>query len=67
MENNLPAPAYKVVIDRENQYSLWPIDRSLPTGWQEAGKTGTEKECLEYISENSPAAKYAKSRAAIGK
>jgi MbtH protein len=42
---------YKVVINYEEQYSIWPADRDLPAGWNEAGKSGTKAECLAYIEE----------------
>ncbi len=42
---------YGVVVNREEQYSLWPADRELPLGWNWAGKTGTKAECLAYIQE----------------
>ena len=42
---------YKVVINHEEQYSIWPADRENATGWKDAGKTGTKKECLAYIDE----------------
>ena len=42
---------YKVVVNGEEQYSIWPADRELPLGWNEAGKSGTKKECLDYIKE----------------
>ena len=46
------APAlYKVLINREEQYSIWPADRQNPAGWEDSGKTGGREECLEYISE----------------
>lgn len=40
---------YKVVINHEEQYSIWPADRDLPLGWNEAGKSGTKEECLAHI------------------
>jgi MbtH protein len=40
---------YKVVVNHEEQYSLWPADRDNPKGWQDAGKMGSRAECLEYI------------------
>ncbi len=40
---------YKVVINHEDQYSIWPADRDNPRGWQDAGKVGRKTECLEYI------------------
>lgn len=42
---------YKVVINHEEQYSLWPIDRATPSGWKEVGRAGTKTECLKYIEE----------------
>ncbi|MDB5033602.1 MAG: mbtH [Chlorobi bacterium] len=42
---------YVVVVNHEEQYSIWPSDRQLPFGWQSAGKTGTKAECLAYIEE----------------
>lgn len=40
---------YKVVVNHEEQYSIWPADRENPHGWKDAGKTGTKQECLAYI------------------
>jgi MbtH protein len=42
---------YKVVVNHEERYSIWPADRDLPPGWKEAGKTGTKDECLAHIEE----------------
>ncbi|ACK65877.1 MbtH domain protein [Rippkaea orientalis PCC 8801] len=42
---------FKVVINHEEQYSIWPIDRESPKGWNEVGKSGTKEECLAYIKE----------------
>jgi MbtH protein len=41
----------KVVVNREEQYSIWPADRENPLGWSDAGKTGTKSECLAFIEE----------------
>ena len=43
--------AYKVVLNHEEQYSIWPIDRDNPPGWRDGGKLGTKAECLAYIEE----------------
>jgi MbtH protein len=40
---------YKVVVNHEEQYSIWPADRSNPAGWNDAGKTGSKPECLSYV------------------
>ena len=42
---------YTVVVNHEEQYSIWPADREIPLGWTEVGKTGLKAECLEYIKE----------------
>lgn len=42
---------YAVVINHEEQYSIWPADRDVPLGWELAGKQGTKQECLDYIEE----------------
>jgi MbtH protein len=40
---------YTVVVNHEEQYSIWFVDRAIPNGWREVGKTGTKAECLDYI------------------
>lgn len=40
---------YAVVLNDEEQYSVWPVERELPPGWREAGKRGSKDECLGYI------------------
>ena len=42
---------YKVVINHEEQYSIWPAYRANPLGWNDVGKEGTKDECLEHINE----------------
>jgi MbtH protein len=42
---------YKVVINHEEQYSIWFADRENALGWKDVGKVGTKKECLDYIEE----------------
>jgi MbtH protein len=42
---------YMVVLNDEEQYSIWPAEKALPAGWKSAGKTGTKAECLQYIEE----------------
>jgi MbtH protein len=42
---------YKVVLNHEEQYSIWPADRESPLGWREAGKTGPRQACLAYIEQ----------------
>ena len=42
---------YKVVMNHEEQYSIWPADRENPLGWSDAGEKGSKMECLAYIKE----------------
>jgi MbtH protein len=42
---------YKVVINDEEQYSIWPADRQNAPGWTDTGKIGPKNECLGYIQE----------------
>ncbi|NEQ30814.1 MAG: MbtH family NRPS accessory protein [Leptolyngbya sp. SIO4C5] len=42
---------YRVVVNAEEQYSIWPAERELPLGWRDAGKAGTQEECLAHIDE----------------
>jgi MbtH protein len=50
-ETTPPVPQYHVVINHEEQYSIWPADRDIPAGWNAVGKTGSKEECLSYIKE----------------
>ena len=42
---------YKVVVNHEEQYSIWPEYKENPPGWNEVGKVGPKAECLAYIKE----------------
>jgi MbtH protein len=42
---------YKVVVNHEEQYSIWPAERENPLGWRDAGKSGMKTECLAWIKE----------------
>jgi MbtH protein len=50
-EDREDSTTYKVVVNEEEQYSIWPADRDLPLGWLDAGKSGPKPQCLEYIKE----------------
>ena len=41
---------YHVVVNHEEQYSIWPAHKPLPEGWRQADKTGLKQECLDYIA-----------------
>jgi len=40
---------YTVVVNHEEQYSIWPVDREVPAGWTEVGVTGGKEACLAHI------------------
>lgn len=40
---------YRVVVNEEEQYSIWFADRELPPGWREVGVSGKKTECLDHI------------------
>ena len=42
---------YLVVVNHEEQYSIWQASKPVPLGWKQAGKKGTKDECLAYIKE----------------
>ena len=42
---------YTVVVNHEEQYSIWPADREMPLGWRDVGKSGPKPDCLAYIKE----------------
>ena len=43
---------YLVLVNHEEQYSLWPSFREVPVGWTAVGPRGGRKECLDWIEEN---------------
>lgn len=42
---------YLVVLNDEEQYSIWPAGRQIPLGWRADGKEGSKAECLDYIEQ----------------
>ena len=42
---------YKVVMNHEEQYSIWPEGRENALGWLDAGKSGLKADCLAFIKE----------------
>jgi MbtH protein len=42
---------YKVVVNDEEQYSIWPAGKDNALGWKDAGKSGSREACLAYIGE----------------
>lgn len=42
---------FAVVVNHEEQYSIWPADREPPAGWRKQGTSGPRAACLERIQE----------------
>ena len=42
---------FVVVVNHEEQYSIWPDYKAIPDGWRTVGKSGLKAECLAYIDE----------------
>jgi MbtH protein len=42
---------YNVVMNHDEQYSIWPAHKEPVPGWRAVGKSGSKEECLEYIKE----------------
>jgi MbtH protein len=40
---------FKVLVNHEEQYSLWPADLAVPGGWRETGQQGSKTACEEYV------------------
>ncbi|YCK35261.1 MbtH family protein [Actinomadura sp. ATCC 39365] len=49
MTENETTTRYKVVFNDEQQYSIWPADRTNPLGWHDEGTSGSKSECLDRI------------------
>jgi MbtH protein len=45
---------YKVVVNQEEQYSIWPADRENPLGWKDAAKSGSKTQCLATSKKCGP-------------
>ena len=46
-----PEILYKVVVNHEEQYSIWPADRPSPLGWREVGRSGSKSDCLAFVEQ----------------
>ncbi|WP_031084387.1 MbtH family protein [Streptomyces sp. NRRL S-1831] len=47
----MEAQQMKVLVNDEEQYSLWPAHLAVPESWRETGTAGSKEECLEYVRE----------------
>lgn len=48
-EDREDTTVYKVVVNHEEQYSIWPAGRENAPGWHDAGTSGSKQECLDHI------------------
>ena len=51
MPNDDDAALYTVLINHEEQYSLWLRHHPVPQGWRRVGVEGTKAECCRYVDE----------------
>ncbi|MER5950468.1 MbtH family NRPS accessory protein [Streptomyces sp. NPDC001904] len=51
MEEQRHDDEYVVVINSEEQYSVWPLGREIPAGWRDAGEQGSKDACLAHIDQ----------------
>jgi MbtH protein len=42
---------FEVLVNNDEQYSLWPADKTVPAGWFKSAKQGGKAACLAYINE----------------
>ncbi|MGH7798832.1 MAG: amino acid adenylation domain-containing protein [Candidatus Binatia bacterium] len=49
MDDREDSTIYKVVVNHDEQYSIWFTDREPPAGWKEVGTQGRKVECMAYI------------------
>ena len=47
--DNIEEITYTVVVNGEEQYSIWPSFKQVPEGWKEVGVKGKKEECLAHI------------------
>jgi MbtH protein len=50
LEHPAPEPQFVVVLNDEEQYSIWPDGREIPAGWKSADCRGSKDACLAYIT-----------------
>lgn len=51
MDERQEEARYSVVVNHEEQYSIWPLGREVPDGWAHAGHEGPKDDCLAHIKE----------------
>jgi MbtH protein len=46
--------AFRVVVNHEEQYSIWPTYKEIPLGWKDVGVAGSKEHCLDHIEKVWP-------------
>jgi MbtH protein len=49
-DDSEPDITWTVVINDEEQYSIWPARREAPAGWREVGVSGSKEACLDHVA-----------------
>lgn len=50
MSDDRSGQIFEVVMNHEEQYSIWPASKAVPEGWRLVGTRGTREECLSHVS-----------------
>ncbi|MBB5514979.1 MbtH protein [Rubricella aquisinus] len=51
MDDKTATGRFNVVVNHEEQYSIWPVDMDIPLGWTATGFSGEKQDCLDHINE----------------
>ncbi|UQX09535.1 MbtH family protein [Candidatus Mycobacterium methanotrophicum] len=46
------AGTFVVLVNNEDQHSLWPTFANIPAGWQQVYGEAPRAQCLEYVEQN---------------
>jgi len=49
--SNAAPVLYRVVVNHEDQYSIWPAAKSIPAGWRGIGDPDSRENCLNKIAD----------------
>ena len=47
-----PDGTFSVLVNDEDQYSLWPAKFDVPAGWRVVHADDSRQACLDYIEQN---------------
>lgn len=43
------AELYRVLVNHEEQYAIWPAGRDIPDGWRDTEFRGNKADCVSYV------------------